>query len=30
MGGGTDKILLLGPHATYEMAIVFENKFRII
>lgn len=30
MGGGTDKVLLLGPHATYEMTIVFENKFRII
>ena len=27
MGGGTGKILLLGPHATYEITILFENKF---
>lgn len=30
MGGRTGEVLLLGPHTTYEMTILLENKFRII
>lgn len=30
MGGTTGEVLLLGPHTTYEMIILLENKLRII